>query len=245
MFLSARPVSSGQRVIEPDEAGRRKTMTVTRPRVLCNMASSLDGKIAPAHRSGPFVMSKGTEDARRMRALRGRADAVVVGASNLAVDDPDLMPCPLRVVVTRAGERVRAEAKIFAASSGGEAVVAHAATMPGAKREELRSRATLVELGASEVDVGRLLEWLARERGCKVVLSEGGGVLNAQFFAARALDELYLTLAPRVLGGSTAPTAVEGPGFDPLALPDARLTNVDRVEDELFLTYAFDWGGPD
>ena len=45
------------------------------------MAPSLDGKIAPTHRVGPFVMSRGTEDAKRMHALRARADAVIIGAA--------------------------------------------------------------------------------------------------------------------------------------------------------------------
>jgi len=177
-----------------------------------------------------------------MRALRGRADAVLIGASNLAADDPDLMPSRLRVVVTRGGERVNPAARMFDPALGGEAVVAHAATMTEARRDLLRPCATLMELGDFEVDVTRLLEWLATERGCKVVLCEGGGILNASFLAARVLDELYLTVVPRVLGGSSAPTAVEGEGFAPDALPDARLTHVEQIGDELFLTYAFDWG---
>ena len=214
-----------------------------RPRVLCNMAPSLDGKIAAAHKRAPFVMSREKEDPRRMRALRARTDAVIVGATNLEVDDPDLMPSPLRVVVTRAGERVKPTAKMFDPTLGGEAIVAHAATMPEGTRAALRARATLVELGTSEVDVSRLLEWLARERGCKVVLCEGGGVLNASLLSARAIDEVFLTIVPRVLGGANAPTVVEGDGFAPDALPDARLTHVERVGDELFLTYAFDWEG--
>ena len=216
-------------------------MRAARPRVLCNMAPSLDGKIAPAHRVGPFVMSRGAEDSTRMHALRGRADAVIIGAANLAADDPDLMPSPLRVVVTRAGERVRAGAKMFDPALGGEGIVAHAAAMPVSRRALLRERATLVELGDSEVDVSRLLDWLASERGCRVVLCEGGGVLNARFLAARAIDELYLTIVPRVLGGASAPTIVAGDGFEPDTLPDARLAQVDRVGDELFLMYAFDW----
>jgi riboflavin-specific deaminase-like protein len=216
-------------------------MSATRPKVLCNMASSLDGKIAPAHRVGRFVMSRGPEDSKRMHALRSRADAVIIGASNLAVDDPDLMPSSLRVVVTHAGERVQPTAKMFDRALGGEAVVAHAASMPEGTRLALSERATLVEVGTAEVDVSRLLEWLARERGCRVVLCEGGGVLNASFLAARALDELYLTIVPRALGGSGAPTVVGGDGFGPDDLPDARLTRVDRVGDELFLVYAFDW----
>jgi 2,5-diamino-6-(ribosylamino)-4(3H)-pyrimidinone 5'-phosphate reductase len=186
-------------------------------------------------------MSRKAEDPKRMRALRSRADAVVIGASNLRADDPDLMPSRLRVVVTRAGEQIDPSAKMFDRSLGGEAVVAHATTMPEHKRAALRPLVTLVELGNSEVDVVRLLDWLARERSCRVVLSEGGGVLNASLFAARAIDELYLTIVPRILGGSNAPTLVEGDGFEPDAIPDARLVNVEPIEDELFLVYAFDW----
>jgi riboflavin-specific deaminase-like protein len=215
-----------------------------RPRVLCNMAPSLDGKIAPAHKRAPFAMSRGAEDPRRMHALRARADAVFVGATNVEADDPDLMPSRIRVVVTRAGDRLNPNAKMFDPELGGEAVVAHAATMPEDRRRAFSGRATLLELGTSEVDLSRLLEWLAVERGCKVVLCEGGGVLNAGLLAARAIDELYLTIVPRVLGGSSAPTVVEGDGFAPDALPDARLTHVEQLGDELFVTYVFDWNAP-
>jgi riboflavin-specific deaminase-like protein len=205
------------------------------------MAPSLDGKIAPTRRRAPFVMSRHPEDGRRMRALRARADAVVIGAANLRADDPDLMPSRLRVVVTRAGEGVPPSARMFDARLGGEAVVAHAATMHEATRRALGPHATLVELGATDVDLSRLLAWLSTERRCRAVLCEGGGVLNAQFFAARAVDELYVTLVPRILGGVAAPTMVEGTGFEPDAIPDARLVNVERIGDELFLVYAFDW----
>jgi riboflavin-specific deaminase-like protein len=207
-----------------------------RPRVVCNVATSLDGKIAPPHRRGPFVMSRGAEDSKRMKALRSRCDAVIVGATNLRSDDPDLMPSPLRVVVTRAGKDMTVAARIFDPALDGEAVVAHASTMPDAKRAELGARATLVELGEAEVDISALLAWLANERGCEVVLCEGGGVLNAAFFAAGAVDEICLTLVPRVLGGAEAPTMVEGAGL-PLSIKDARLMSADRVGDELFLRY--------
>ncbi len=177
-----------------------------------------------------------------MRALRARADAIVIGASNLRADDPDLMPSALRVVVTRAGDGVSPSARMFDARLPGEAVVAHASTMPDERRRALSGHATLVDLGPSEVDVVRLLAWLSSERRCRVVLCEGGGVLNARFFAARAVDELYLTIVPRILGGAGAPTVVEGEGFEPDAIPEGRLTGVERLGDELFVVYAFDWG---
>ncbi len=215
--------------------------TGTRPRVLGNFAPSLDGKIAPARKRAPFVMSRGAEDGARMRALRARGDAVIVGASNVSADDPDLMPSALRVVVTRNGEQLKPDAKMFDRRLGGEAIVAHAATMTPVKRESLRARATLLEAGTSEVDILRLLEWLERERSCSVVICEGGGVLMASFFAARAVDELSLTIVPRVLGGSRAPTIVEGDGFEPDTIPDGKLVAVEQRGDELFLRYEFDW----
>jgi 2,5-diamino-6-(ribosylamino)-4(3H)-pyrimidinone 5'-phosphate reductase len=209
--------------------------------VLVNMAPSLDGKIAPARKYGPLSMSRGKEDGQRMLALRARADAVVIGASNLRVDDPDLAPGRLRVVVTRSGEHVLPSAKMFGAALGGEAVVAHAATMPEERRATLRSCATLVELGHTQVEPLRLLEWLERERGCRVVLCEGGGVLNAALFAARAVDELYLTLVPRILGGTSAPSLVGGDGFEADSLPDGRLRSCEQNGDDLFLVYEFIW----
>src|SRR6185436_8915435 len=104
-----------------------------RPRVLVNTAPSLDGKLAPARKNAPFVMSRHAEDPKRMLRLRAEADAVVVGAANLRAFDPAL---------------------------GGEVVVAHAATMPQATRKSLSTRATLVSLGETSVDVLLLLEWL-------------------------------------------------------------------------------------
>jgi 2,5-diamino-6-(ribosylamino)-4(3H)-pyrimidinone 5'-phosphate reductase len=205
------------------------------------MAPSLDGKIAPARKHGPLAMSRGTEDGRRMLALRARADAVIVGASNLRIDDPDLAPGRLRVVVTRSGDQVLPSARMFDAALGGEAVVAHAASMPEERRASLRQCATLVELGSIQVDPLRLLDWLGQERDCRVVLCEGGGVLNAALFAARAVDELYMTLVPRILGGSNAPSLVGGEGFERDAVPDGRLLSCERMDDDLFLVYEFLW----
>src|SRR5262245_66500088 len=106
-----------------------------RPRILINFAVSLDGKInpAPAKRHGPFVMSRGKEDWRRMRVLRAEADAILIGAANLRADDPGLTLAPeererrraagradpARVVITTRGAGVRLDAKSFERSSGG------------------------------------------------------------------------------------------------------------------------------
>jgi riboflavin biosynthesis pyrimidine reductase len=116
--------------------------------------------------------------------------------------------------------------------------------MPPEKRASLGARATLVELGEERVDVRRLLAWLGSERGCRAVLAEGGGALNADLFAARAVDILHVTLVPRILGGTRAPTLVGGDGFADGVIPDARLVACEVKGDELFLQYAFAWPEP-
>jgi len=229
-----------------------------RPRVLINFASSLDGKInpAPGRRSGRFMMSRHREDFGRMLALRARADAILIGASNLRVDDPDLAipederaarrargePEPLRIVVTSSGDGITPEMKMFDPARGGSSIVVHTARMPAETRARLAPTAELVELGALTVAMSDLLAWLAG-RGVRTLLCEGGGDLCAQLFAARAVDEIYLTLAPRILGGTRAPSMVDGPGFGPDEIPDGQLAAVERVGDELFLRYEISWPG--
>lgn len=228
-----------------------------RPRILINFAASLDGKInpVPTRRQGLFVMSRGKEDWRRMRVLRATADAILIGAANLRVDDPGLtldpeersrrraagQSLPARIVITTAGAGIRPDAKLFDPTTGGPAYVVHTATMPPERREALGKVAQLVELGESSVPAEALLRWMARDLGASRVLCEGGAVLVDHLFAARAVDELYLTIVPRILGGALAPTLVAGPGFDPDQIPDARLASLERVGDELYLRYDFTW----
>jgi len=232
-------------------------MAPFRPRVLVNFATSIDGKIslAPSLRKGSFTMSRHHEDHRRMRKIRSSADAILVGAGNLRADNPKLALAqeerirrraagerePYRIVVTRRGDGVLPDRKMFDSKLGGDSVIIHSDLMPSETREKLGEVATLVSLGAQSVDIARMLDWIGEELGVRTLLCEGGGMLVGDLFAARAVDELYITLVPRILGGSDAPTLVEGRGFLPDDIPDARLAVVDRVGDELYLRYDFRW----
>lgn len=232
-------------------------MDAVRPRVLLNFAASADGKIAPSpgSRDGYVTMSRHAEDHRRMRELRSQADAILIGAGNLRADDPDLaLPAgeqgrrrvagakqPMRIVLTRRGEGIEAECKMFDHALGGRSFVVHGQGLPPEKRERLARVTTLVEMGELGVDMGRMLTWLAREQGVGVLLCEGGGIIAAELFRARAVDQLFLTLVPRILGGTDAPTLAQGPSLWPEAQVEATLGAVDRIGDELFLRYDFHW----
>jgi len=227
-----------------------------RPRVLVNFASSVDGKInpAPGLRQGKFMMSRHREDFRRMVALRAEADAILIGATNLRADNPDLAipadaradrrargaPEPARLVVTTTGEGITPDRRMFDPALGGPSIVLHAPAMPAETRARLAPIAELVQFSGERVAVGDVLTWLAG-RGVRTLLCEGGGALVAQLFAARAVDALYLTLVPRLLGGARAPTLADGPGFAPDEIPDPTLASMERVGDELYLRYEFKW----
>ena len=58
-----------------------------------------------------------------------------------------------------------------------------------------------------------------------------------EFLKPNLIDELHLTLTPRVLGGREAPTLVEGLGFDGSAVLNFKLARAKRLGDELYLTY--------
>ncbi|HVY36866.1 MAG TPA: dihydrofolate reductase family protein [Polyangia bacterium] len=224
--------------------------------MLVNFATSIDGKInpAPGLRQGKFMMSRAREDFRRMVALRATADAILIGASNLRADNPDLaippderdrrraagLAEPMRIVLTSTGAGITPDMRMFDPARGGQSVVAHAKAMPALERERLGAVAELAELGGERVDVQDLLVWLAN-RGVATLLCEGGGNLVAQLFAARAVDELYVTLVPRILGGARAPTLADGPGFSPDQIPDPKLASMERWGDELYLRYDFTW----
>jgi len=211
------------------------------PFVLSNTAVSIDGKIATANRARAALGS--AEDRRRMRALRDSVDAVLVGGATfrtwglplLAADaDPphDRRRPLVNAVLTRRG-------------------VAHA---PGLRFPD--PRVELVVLAGPGIDAARhraalgasveqtdapsprwALERL-RARGCARVMVEGGGDLIAQLLAEGLLDELHVTLCPLVVGGASAPTLADGPGFLADALPRLRLLACEPAGDEVFLRYA-------
>ncbi len=228
-----------------------------RPRVLVNFASSVDGKInpAPGLRHGKFMMSRHREDFRRMLTLRAEADAILIGATNLRADNPDLAipaderaarcargtPEPARIVITTTGGGITPDQRMFDPALGGPPIVLHAPAMPAETRARLRAVAELVQFSGERVAMPNVLTWLAG-RGFRTLLCEGGGALVAQLFAARAVDALYLTLVPRILGGAHSPTLAAGPGFTPDEIPDPKLASLERVGDELYLRYEFLWG---
>ena len=225
-----------------------------RPFVYVNMAMTADGKITSAAREYAAFTSR--HDKRTMDRLRAEADAVLIGAGTLRADDPPLQirdeemralrrslgkPPELRAVVVSARLDLPIQGRFFRGGDPAQRIVATVEDAPPDRLRELEGRATVWRLGRGRVDVPELLRRL-KEAGVARLLVEGGGETNWAFFAADAIDELYVTVAPCLLGGRDAPTLLEGEGRRLAERQSLRLLSCERVGDELYLHWAVERG---
>lgn len=219
-----------------------------RPFVYINMAMTADGKITSASREYPTFTS--AHDKKVMDRLRAEADAVLVGAGTLRADDPPLhvrdremleyrrslgKPEDLTRVAVTSSLDLDPGLRFFREGKAAKIV----ATVEEAPQDRARPLAEVAEVwrvGRGRVDVAGLLTRL-RARGVERLLVEGGGELNWEIVEQDLLDELYVTVAPCLLGGRNAPTLLEGEGLGMRGIVRLRLAAVDRHGDELYCRF--------
>jgi 2,5-diamino-6-(ribosylamino)-4(3H)-pyrimidinone 5'-phosphate reductase len=221
---------------------------VERPFVYINMAMSADGKITSATREYPKFTS--AHDKKTMDRLRAEADAVLVGAGTLRADDPPLhvrddemreyrrslgKPEDLARVAVTASLDLDPGLRFFRSSREAK-IVATVEEAPEDRARRLADVAEIWRVGPGRVDLPELLARL-RVAGVERLLVEGGGGLNWDLVEQDLVDELYVTLAPCLLGGRDAPTLLEGKGLGMGARVRLRLATVDRYDDELYCRF--------
>ena len=214
-----------------------KFITTGIPFVTAKFAISLDGKIAT--RKGDSRWISGREARKYVHCLRYTTDAIMAGVNTVLADDPRLTTrcCggrggtarkqPLRVIVDGEG-RTPLTARVF--SQPGETLLALGRRVTPKQRTAFaQAGAEILELPTAEglVDLERLLRALG-EREITSILVEGGGVLFGSLFDRRLVDKVVAFIAPIIIGGAEAKTAVAGGGVDRVA-DSFRLERV-RVE---------------
>ncbi len=90
--------------------------------------------------------------------------------------------------------------------------------------------------GEKEIDFNAALRWLRERWKVKRLLCEGGGALHGTMVRASLVDELHLTICPKIFGGRSAPTIAEGGNIVKLAnTTKFRFISAKQVGDELFV----------
>ena len=200
-----------------------KFITTGMPFVTAKFAISLDGKIAT--KSGDSKWISGSEARKYVHNLRYSADAIMAGVNTILADDPHLTSrcCggrggtarkqPLRVIVDSKG-RTPLTARLFG-EPGKTLLALGRLVAPEEKTAFAEVGAELLELPSEEgwVDLEKLLKTLA-EQEITSVLVEGGGILLGSLFDCGLVDKVIAFIAPVIIGGSEAKTAVGGKGID-------------------------------
>lgn len=191
--------------------GRKVAASGERPYVALNMIATADGRATLSGRSGP-LSSRG--DRQLFHALRGVVDAVLVGAGTARAERYGriVRDARGRAQRRRRGLTIEPLACIVTASlnlppdmpllAEPAARVAILTCSPG----HVQGAAAQVEYlrtgGDGRVDVAAGLRELRAGRDVELLLCEGGPHLNANLLAAGLVDELFLSLAPKLAGGA-------------------------------------------
>jgi diaminohydroxyphosphoribosylaminopyrimidine deaminase/5-amino-6-(5-phosphoribosylamino)uracil reductase len=194
------------------------------PLVIAKFAASLDGKIAA--RSGDSRWVSGEESREFTHRHRSLVDAILVGGRTVVIDDPQMtarpggsdegVRQPLRVVVDSSG-RVPEEARILHVP--GRVLIATTERAPIKWRNQMKlegAEVLVLPERQGHVDLEELLPLLGA-RDVLTLLVEGGGAVLGSLFDLSLVDRVLAVLAPIIVGGAEAPTAVEGEGVEQMA----------------------------
>jgi diaminohydroxyphosphoribosylaminopyrimidine deaminase/5-amino-6-(5-phosphoribosylamino)uracil reductase len=207
----------------------RKRITTGRPWIIAKWAMTLDGKIAT---SGGDCRWISNESSRQIvHQLRGRMDAIAIGIGTALTDDPLLTArppgprTPVRLVIDSQARLPAASQLVKTAREVPVLVAVTDGALPARLAELQAHGCEVVVLPASDgrVSLPALWDELGR-REMTNVLVEGGTRLLGALRDERLIDEIYTFIAPKLVGGETAPTPIAGAGI-PLMKTAERLND--------------------
>ena len=224
----------------------RKHARTGRPLVIFKSAMTLDGKVATHTGDSQWISG----EASRARAHRWRAesDAVAVGIGTALVDDPRLtariegVARQPRRVVFDSEARLPLESRLVKGVAELPLIVvcSRAAKRTSVQALEAAGVDVIVATGANE---GARVEHALDELGGREIQSlllEGGPHLAGAFLEAGEIDEARMFIAPLLLGGGKAKTALEGIGVAQIAAGSRALASeTERIEDDVLIIARF------
>ena len=196
-----------------------KYITTKHPFVLLKSAMTLDGKIATVTNASRWITG---ETSRKMvHLLRQRLSAVMVGVNTVMFDDPLLnirlkgvCKNPLKVIADTHG-RISTEAKVLTNDPQLTLIATTELADPAKIKqiERMGAQVMICPLKNSMVDLGFVMNSLG-VMGIDSIMIEGGSTLAFSALQEGIVDKVISFIAPKILGGANAPTAVGGIGIE-------------------------------
>ncbi len=194
-----------------------KWITTGLPFIAVKAAMTLDGKIAT--HSGHSRWITGPEARLFVHSLRNQYDAIMVGIGTVLADDPELTTRlpeggrnPVRIILDSEA-RTPLAAKVVTDGQA-KTIIAVTSRAPAERMEALRkagAEVLIVPECAQRVSLPALCKLLG-SRMITSILVEGGSAIHGAIIDAKLGDKLYWFVAPKIVGGSSAPNPVGGQG---------------------------------
>lgn len=193
-----------------------KFITKRIPYIFVKVAQSLDGKIATHTGESKWITSK--KSRYYVQKLRQQVDALLVGVRTVIKDNPRLT-CRLKKkklmtkIIVDPHLKTPPKAKIFKEAKKVIIITKKGNSRP--KKEALQRKAKIVEVNCNKegrLNLRQALKKIAKHNIVSIMI-EGGGETIASFFEEGLVDEVFIFIAPKIIGGRYAPTFVEGKGI--------------------------------
>ncbi len=205
-----------------------------RPWIVLKAATSLDGRIAT--RTGHSQWITGPEARERGYLIRHQSDAILVGVGTVLADNPSLTARieggqnPIRVVLDSSLRTPLDSHLVKSAQQIPTWIFADRDSCPEQKRAAFQKqgvRVLEVYSGVGGLDLLEIVSSLRKE-GVRQLMVEGGAQVHGAFVDAGLVDEVAWFLAPKLIGGLQAPSALAGQGI--AQLEEALLLEAFEIE---------------
>ena len=181
------------------------------PFVIVKWAQSLDGRIATI--SGDSKWISNDISRRYVHRVRRQVDAIMVGASTVSRDDPQLSvrfvkgQNPKRIILD-GRLSVPLNARVFADPERSKTIVMTSKSASVRKVERLRKLGVKVyDFGSnqSNLSLRTCLRKIHKLEGITSILVEGGSKVHSQLIHAKLADEIMVFISPLLIGQGISP----------------------------------------
>ena len=200
-----------------------KFITTNQPWITAKWAMTLDGKIATSTGDSKWITNK--QSRQRVHMLRKNNMAILCGIGTVIADDPMLnvrlseesmqrlgikeheVRHPIRIVADRQA-RIPMESQLVSTAHEYPTIVVYGNSADEEKLQQLR------DAGVTLWNCNSLTELVQRAGAEKIdsILLESGGTLSEALLSEGLIDEVVAFVAPKIIGGKSARTPVEGEG---------------------------------